>query len=59
MGGASSAQLAGKSMSGAVLGLRGAWKWVNYDVFAGGALHKPGALNASGLVSGFTAGAAF
>lgn len=59
VGGASSAQLAGKSMSGAVLGLRGAWKWVNYDVFAGGALHKPGALNASGLVSGFTAGAAF
>jgi hemolysin activation/secretion protein len=59
VGGASSSQLAGKSMTGAVVGMRGAWKWIHYDVFAGGALHKPDALSASGVVSGFTVGAAY
>lgn len=58
VGGQSSANLAGKSLTGAVLGVRGAYKRVNYDVFAGGALHKPEALDASG-VAGFTLGTAF
>lgn len=59
VGGASSGQLAGKSLSGAVIGVRGAYRRVNYDVFAGRPLHKPEGLNAPGGVGGFSVGAAF
>lgn len=39
--GPSSEFLVGKSLSGAVLGLRGAFKGLQYDVFAAKPLHKP------------------
>jgi len=46
VGGVSSELLIGKHLAGAVLGLRGGFKGLQYDVFAGGPVDKPGRLEA-------------
>ena len=52
VGGPSSDLLAGKSLSGAVLGLRGAAKGMQYDLFVGKPIRKPDAF----LTSRYSAG---
>lgn len=52
--GPSAAQLAGQSLSGGVLGLRGQIGKVQWDVFAGGPLHKTQHFNTSSTTAGFS-----
>lgn len=46
VGGTSSELLIGRHLAGAVLGLRGGYKGVQYDVFSGGPVDKPGRFEA-------------
>lgn len=46
VGGTSSELLIGKHLAGAVLGLRGGFKGLQYDVFVGGPVDKPGRFEA-------------
>ena len=57
--GPSSQLLAGKQLAGAVLGLRGAYKAVTYDVFVGAPIHKPDQLQGRQAVTGFSVGGSF
>jgi len=53
--GKSSTRLSGRSLSGAVLGLRGGLSYFYWDLFVGTSLHKPKRFNqANSLVTGFT-----
>ncbi len=52
--GDSSASLLGKRLTGGVLGLRGEYKGVAYDVFVGTPLGKPEGFKAASTISGFT-----
>lgn len=52
--GDSSASLLGKRLTGAVLGLRGEYQGVAYDVFVGTPLDKPASFKADGTITGFT-----
>ena len=52
--GDSSARLLGKRLTGAVLGLRGEYKGVAYDVFVGTPLDKPEGFKAASTITGFT-----
>lgn len=45
--------LIGRALAGAVAGLRGGYKQLSWDVFAGGALHKPDGFEPAGGVAGF------
>lgn len=51
--GPSSDALIGKSLAGAVLGLRGNFKGLNYDIFIGTPLHKPEGFRTTGSTAGF------
>ncbi|MES2672585.1 MAG: ShlB/FhaC/HecB family hemolysin secretion/activation protein [Pseudomonadota bacterium] len=53
--GASSQQLVGTHLSGAVLGIKGGYKSLSYDVFVGQPLQKPERFKTSSQVAGFTA----
>lgn len=53
VGGPSSATLAGKALSGAVVGLRGAYRGLAYDVFIGQPLQKPAGFQTASTVTGF------
>ena len=53
VGGASARWLAGKRLSGAVLGLRGTFKGLAYDFFAGTPVDKPTGFRTSSRVAGF------
>lgn len=53
VGGASARWLTGKRLSGAVLGLRGTFKGLAYDFFAGTPLDKPTGFRTSSRVAGF------
>ncbi len=57
--GASSQQLVGTHLSGAVLGVKGGYKSLSYDVFVGQPLQKPERFKTSSQVTGFTANWAF
>ncbi len=59
VGGASSEVLAGKQLTGAVLGLRGGYKNAGYDLFAGKPLNKPDGFRTASGVVGFNLSAAF
>lgn len=59
VGGAGSQQLAGTRLTGAVLGLRGAFGPVTYEVFAGGPLREPSGFHSPGSVAGFSLAASF
>jgi len=54
VGGDSSNSLLGKRLTGAVLGLRGEFKGVAYDVFVGTPLDKPEGFKAAAAITGFT-----
>ncbi len=57
--GATSKQLVGTHLSGAVLGVKGGYKSLSYDVFVGQPLQKPERFKTSSQVTGFTANWAF
>lgn len=57
--GPSSALLAGKRLSGAVLGLRGGYKRLAYDIFAGQPLSKPEGFKTADTTTGFNLNASF
>ena len=57
--GASSEQLVGTHLSGAVLGVKGGYKSLSYDVFIGQPLQKPERFKTSSQVTGFTANWSF
>lgn len=53
VGGPSTRQLVGTSLAGAVLGLRGAFYRLNYDLFAGQALRQPDGFLTAQTTAGF------
>ena len=53
VGGASSGLLVGKHLSGAVLGLRGAYRQLHYELFAGAPLDKPDGFVTARIATGF------
>lgn len=57
--GPSSENLLGTNLSGVVLGLRGGYKSLSYDVFVGTPLQKPEGFKTSSQVTGFSANWAF
>lgn len=59
VGGASAQWLVGQRLAGAVLGLRGAWGPVQYDVFMGAPLHKPEGFRTAKTAAGFQLSASF
>ncbi|MDZ7938044.1 MAG: ShlB/FhaC/HecB family hemolysin secretion/activation protein [Rhodoferax sp.] len=54
VGGQSSANLAGKSLSGGVIGLRGSFKKLQYDLFAGSPLYQPAGVKTAQTTAGFS-----
>jgi hemolysin activation/secretion protein len=56
VGGPSTQQLLGTRLAGGVIGIRGAYKLLNYDVFAGHAIAKPDGFPAQGITAGFNIG---
>ena len=56
VGGQSSVLLPGKQLAGAVLGLRGGYKDISYDVFAGQPIHKPDGFTTAHTTTGFNLG---
>ena len=59
VGGASAQWLVGQRLAGAVLGLRGGWRALHYDVFLGVPVHKPEGFRTPHAVAGFQLGASF
>lgn len=53
VGGQSSNLLLGKELAGAVLGMRGAYRGLSYDVFLGKPLHKPKGFKTASTTAGF------
>lgn len=53
VGGLSTEQLAGRHLSGGVIGLRGAWKGLNYDLFVGAPISKPEGYRTARTTAGF------
>lgn len=51
--GPNSELLTGKTLSGAVIGLRGSFRRLQYDLFVGTPLHKPRGFVTAGTVAGF------
>lgn len=54
VGGRSAALLPGRRLTGAVLGLRGAYQGMNWDFFAGTPLQKPEGFRTASTTAGFT-----
>lgn len=59
VGGASAQWLVGQRLAGAVLGWRGGWGSVQYDVFLGVPLHKPEGFRTAKVSAGFQLSASF
>lgn len=59
VGGPSSDLLAGTRLAGMVLGLRGAYTQLSYDVFAGKPLSKPEGFRTADITTGFNLNASF
>ncbi|MCF6254385.1 MAG: ShlB/FhaC/HecB family hemolysin secretion/activation protein [Thiomicrorhabdus sp.] len=57
--GPTSDNLVGTALSGAVIGLKGRYKFLSYDLFVGKPLIKPAKFTASDIVSGFSLNASF
>jgi len=57
--GPSSAYLAGKRLAGVVLGLRGGYKRLSYDIFAGQPLSKPEGFKTADTTTGFNLNSSF
>ncbi|RYF75687.1 MAG: ShlB/FhaC/HecB family hemolysin secretion/activation protein [Comamonadaceae bacterium] len=54
VGGRATATLAGHDLTGAVIGLRGAWRGLGYDFFVGTPLRKPAGLTTPHRLFGFS-----
>jgi hemolysin activation/secretion protein len=59
VGGSSSASLAGQNLSGAVVGLRGVFKKLQYDLFVGAPLYKPEGFKTADTTAGFSLNLSF
>jgi len=59
VGGPTADLLIGKRLAGFVLGVRGGWKNVRYEVFAGTPVHKPDGFVTAGATGGFSFSATF
>lgn len=59
VGGPTSELLVAKRLSGAVLGLRGAIRKLNYDIFIGTPVNRPDNFRTSGSTAGFSLSASF
>ncbi|VTU46444.1 TpsB transporter (plasmid) [Variovorax sp. SRS16] len=59
VGGQSTAQLIGKHLAGAVVGVRGNWSKVGYDFFVGTPLSKPAGFQTANLSGGFSLNVSF
>jgi hemolysin activation/secretion protein len=59
VGGPGSAAMLGKRLAGAVIGLRGNWRNVSYDVFVGGPVAKPDGYRTAHVSSGFNLNLSF
>ncbi len=59
VGGASAQWLVGRRLAGAVLGLRGGWGALRYDVFVGAPVHKPERFKTAKAHAGFQLSASF
>lgn len=59
VGGRSAETLAGRHLAGAVLGLRGAYRGVSYDLFVGKPIDKPVHFRTAGTTSGFNLNCSF
>lgn len=53
VGGATAEQLVGKQLAGAVIGLRGGYKGLSYDLFAGRPIEKPQHFKTASTTTGF------
>ena len=53
VGGRSADLLVGRTLTGAVVGLRGAWQRLSYDAFAGRPVGKPAHFQADRVTAGF------
>jgi hemolysin activation/secretion protein len=53
VGGKSVEWLPGDHLAGGVIGVRGAWKGLNYDVFLGAPISKPEGYRTAGMTAGF------
>lgn len=59
VGGTSAASLVGTELTGGVLGMRGQWKRLHYDVFVGKPIRKPDHFKTSSTTAGFSASVSF
>lgn len=59
VGGPTADLLIGKRLAGFVLGVRGGWKNVRYEVFAGTPAYKPDGFETAGATGGFSLSASF
>ena len=57
--GQSSLQLIGKHLAGAAFGLKGSWRGLSYDLFAGAPLSKPSGFKTANTVLGFSMNQSF
>jgi hemolysin activation/secretion protein len=51
--------LAGRHLAGAVVGVRGAWRQLNYDIFVGRPISRPASFTTASPVAGFSLHASF
>lgn len=51
--------LAGRHLAGAVVGVRGAWRQLNYDIFVGRPISRPASFATASPVAGFSLHASF
>lgn len=59
VGGPSTKYLLGNHLAGAVVGVRGAWKNLNYDVFVGAPVWKPEGYRTARVTAGFNLNVSF
>ncbi|WP_440534431.1 ShlB/FhaC/HecB family hemolysin secretion/activation protein [Variovorax sp. YR566] len=59
VGGRSTIDLLGRSLAGAVIGVRGQWSKLSYDFFVGTPIHKPEGYRTARITLGFNLNASF
>ena len=59
VGGPSTKYLLGNHLAGAVIGVRGAWKNLNYDLFVGAPVWKPEGYRTARVTAGFNLNVSF
>jgi hemolysin activation/secretion protein len=59
VGGKSAELLVGKQLAGAVLGLRGGYRFMRYELFVGAPIYKPEGFNTAAVTAGFNISTSF